>query len=235
MKELGTDNQLLPPIVSESQWRAHHEELLAKEKAATRALDALAAERRRQPMVRIEKQYMFEGSEGKLKLIDLSDRRRQLVIYHFMFAPAADPCTGCSSFTDNIGTLAHLHARSTSLVLVSRAPMLELTAYKTRMGWTIPWFSSYGSDFNFDFGVSTQKGEQFGLSAFLRDEETVYRTYFTDKRGVDRLRIDFNLLDMTALGRQELWEDSPEGWTQTKANWWRKHDEYQAAEQGQVF
>ena len=229
------DKQLLPPVVSESQWWAHHEELLAKEKAATGALDALAAERRRQPMVQIEKEYMFEGSDGKLKLIDLFDRRRQLVIYHFMFPPGAEPCTGCSSFADNIGNLAHLHARSTSLVLVSRAPLLELNAYKMRMGWTVPWFSSYGSDFNFDFGVSTQKGERFGLSAFLRDDKNVYRTYFTDKRGIDRLRIDFNVLDMTVFGRQELWEDSPEGWPQTKADWWRKHDEYQAAEQGHLF
>jgi len=170
-----------------------------------------------------------------VSLIDLFDRRRRLVIYDFMFAPGAGPYTGCSSFTDNIGNLAHLHARSTTLVLISRAPLSEVSAYKTRMGWTVPWFSSNGSDFNFDFGVSTQKGEQFGLSAFLRDEKNVYRTNFTDKRVVDRLRIDFNLLDMAVFGRQDSWEDSPERWPQTKANWCRKHDEYQAAEQGQVF
>ena len=170
-----------------------------------------------------------------MSLIDLFDRRRRLVIYDFMFAPGAGPYTGCSSFTDNIGNLAHLHARSTTLVLISRAPLSEVSAYKTRMGWTVPWFSSNGSDFNFDFGVSTQKGEQFGLSAFLRDEKNVYRTNFTDKRVVDRLRIDFNLLDMAVFGRQDSWEDSPERWPQTKANWCRKHDEYQAAEQGQVF
>jgi predicted dithiol-disulfide oxidoreductase (DUF899 family) len=229
------DSQLLPPVASESEWWLYHEELLAKEKAATRALDALAAERRRQPMVRIQKEYILEGPEGRVGLLDLFDRRRQLIIYHFMFAPEDGPCTGCSSFTDNIGNLAHLHARGASLVLVSRAPWIELNAYKMRMGWTVPWFSSHGSDFNYDFGASGQKGERFGLSAFLRDEKDVYRTYFTDKRGVDRLRIDFNLLDMTVFGRQESWEDSPEGWPQTKANWWHKHDEYQAAEQGQMF
>src|SRR5215472_11117308 len=139
-------------------------------------------------MVRIEKQYLFEGPNGKATLLDMFDGRRQLVIYHLMFAPGSNPCTGCSSFADNIGHLAHLRARDTLLVLVSRAPQAEIQPYKQRMGWTVPWFSSYGSDFNYDFGVTTQDGESFGLSVFLRDGETVYRTYFTTDRGADRLR-----------------------------------------------
>jgi predicted dithiol-disulfide oxidoreductase (DUF899 family) len=155
----------LPPAVSEAEWRTARSRLLTKEKQATRALDALAAERRRLPMVRIEKEYEFEGPDGR--------------------------------------------------------------ASKARMGWTVPWFSSHGSDFNYDFEVSGDDGETFALSVFLRDGETVYRTYVTSERGVDRPRIDFNLLDLTPLGRQEEWEDSPVGWPQTPAYlWWEKHDEY---------
>jgi predicted dithiol-disulfide oxidoreductase (DUF899 family) len=178
-------------------------------------------------MVPIDKQYVFEGPDGQATLLDLFDGRRQLIVYHFMFGPGSDPCTGCSSFTDNIGHLAHLHARDTSLVLVSRAPQAEIRAYRQRMGWCVPWFSSFGSDFNEDLGVTTDEGETFGLSVFLRAGDRVYRTYFTAARGVDRLRIDFNLLDLTPLGRQEDWEDSPDGWPQTPPYvWWRKHDEY---------
>jgi predicted dithiol-disulfide oxidoreductase (DUF899 family) len=217
----------LPTIVSPAQWEAARDELLVKEKEATRALDALAAERRRLPMVKIEKEYLFQGPDGDVSLVDLFDGRRQLVIYHFMFAPGGDPCTGCSSFTDNIGDLAHLHARDTSLALIARAPLAEIQAFKERMGWTVPWVSSYDSDFNHDFGVSSDAGEGFALSVFLRDGDSVYRSYVTSSRGVDRLRMDFNLLDLTPLGRQEEWEDSPEGWPQTPPYaWWRKHDEY---------
>ena len=229
--------EALPQTVSPEEWNKARQQLLVKEKDLTRALDALAAERRRLPMVRVERTYTFDGPEGKASLLDLFDGRRQLIIYHFMFAPKEDgmdlgpggnPCVGCSSFADNIGHLAHLHARNTSLVLVSRAPQAEIQPYKQRMGWTVPWFSSYGSDFNYDFGVTSGDGETFGLSVFLRDGETVHRTYFTTARGTDRLRIDFNLLDLTPFGRQEQWEDSPEGWPQTAAyTWWRKHDEYE--------
>jgi predicted dithiol-disulfide oxidoreductase (DUF899 family) len=225
----------LPQVVSQSEWEAARGKLLAKEKEATRALDTLAAERRRLPMVQIDKDYVFEGPDCKVSLLDLFDGRRQLIIYHFMFAPGVDGwpsagCPGCSSFVDNIGHLAHLHARDTSLVLVSRAPAAKIEAYKKRMGWTVPWFSSCGSDFNRDFGVTTQDGETFGLSVFLREGETVYRTYFTTARGADRLRIDRNLLDLTPLGRQEDWEDSPPGWPQTPPYvWMRRHDEYEAA------
>ncbi len=218
----------LPAIVPRVEWEAAREALLVKEKDATRALDALAAERRRLPMVQVDEQYVFEGPDGRATLLDLFDGRRQLIVYHFMFAPGSDPCTGCSSFIDNVGHLAHLHARDTSLALVSRAPLSEIRAYQQRTGWAVPWYSSSGSDFNYDFGVSTDEGERFGLSVFLRDGDRIYRTYFTSARGVDRLRIDFNLLDFTPLGRQEDWEDSPDGWPQTPPYlWWRKHDEYE--------
>jgi predicted dithiol-disulfide oxidoreductase (DUF899 family) len=221
-----------PKIVSPSEWRAAHQKLLAKEKAATRARDALAAERRRLPMVRIDKDYRFEGPGGKVGLLDLFEGRRQLILYHFMFAPGVDGwpeagCDGCSFFVDQIGNLAHLHARDTSFVLVSRAPLANIQAYKQRMGWTVPWFSSFGSDFNVDFGLTSEAGETFGLSVFLREGDSVYRTYFTTLRGVEALGSTWTFLDLTPLGRQESWEDSPPGWPQTPPyQWWRRHDEY---------
>jgi predicted dithiol-disulfide oxidoreductase (DUF899 family) len=228
----------LPQVVSEADWKAAHQELLAKEKEATRARDALAAERRRQPMVRIDKDYVFEGPKGKASLLDLFDGRRQLILYHFMFAPDVEGwpeagCPGCSMVVDNVGHLAHLHARDTSFVLVSRAPVAQTEAYRERMGWTIPWFSSFDSDFNVDFGVTTDRGETFGLSVFLRDGDDVYRTYFTSGRGVEALGSIWTFLDLTPLGRQEDWEDSPEGYPQTsRYEWWRRHDEYEDADAG---
>jgi predicted dithiol-disulfide oxidoreductase (DUF899 family) len=225
----------LPQIVSEAEWEAAREKLLAKEKEATRARDALAAERRRLPMVQVSKDYMFEGPNGRASLLGLFDGRRQLIIYHFMFAPGVNGwpsagCGGCSMFVDNIGHLAHLHARDTSLVLVSRAPLAKIEPYKEDMGWTVPWFSSFGSDFNVDFGVTTHEGEKFGLSVFLRDGDNVYRTYFTSGRGVEALGSTWTFLDLTPLGRQEDWEESPAGWPQTpRYEWWRRHDEYEAA------
>ena len=136
-------------------------------------------------------------------------------------------CPGCSLVVDNIGHLAHLHARDTSLAVVSRAPLANLESYKQRMGWTIPWFSSAGTDFNDDFGVTTAEGENFGLSVFLREGDSVFHTYFTTARGVEVLASNFTLLDMTPFGRQEEWEDSPAGWPQTPPyEWWRRHDEY---------
>jgi PPOX class probable F420-dependent enzyme len=222
----------LPPVVSESEWEAAHNRLLVKEKEATRARDALAAERRRLPMVKIEKDYVFEGPDGPARLVDLFDGRRQLILYHFMFAPGVDGwpsagCDGCSMFVDNVGHLAHLHARDTSFVLVSRAPLTQIEPYRRRMGWTIPWFSSAGSDFNVDFGVTVDERETFGLSVFIREGAAVYRTYFTAGRGAEALGSDWTFLDLTPFGRQETWEDSPEGWPQGPPyEWWRRHDEY---------
>ncbi|MDX6526724.1 MAG: hypothetical protein QOI43_2235 [Gaiellales bacterium] len=218
----------MPKIEREAEWQDARAAQLVKEKAATRALDALAAERRRLPMVRIDKDYVFEGLDGDVRLADIFEGRRQLLIYHFMFGPGEqEPCAGCSSFTDNVGNLSHLHARDTTYALMSRAPLDELLEYEQRMGWDLPWYSSFGNDFNRDFGLTTDAGETFGLHAYLRDGDDVFLTYRTNARGVDRLRLDFNLLDLTPYGRQEEWEDSPEGWPQTPAyRWWRRHDEY---------
>jgi predicted dithiol-disulfide oxidoreductase (DUF899 family) len=218
----------LPEVVSPEEWQAAHAELLAKEKEATRASDALAAERRRLPMVRFGKDYVFEGPGGPAGLLDLFEGRRQLIVYHFMFAPYVPGwpeagCDGCSMVVDNIGHLAHLHARDISLVLVSEAAVEQIEAYKRRMGWTIPWFSHAGNDFNADCGVTTG----FGLSVFIRDDQSAYRTYFTTGRGVEALGSNWTFLDLTPLGRQEHWEDSPPGRPQGPPyEWWRRHDEY---------
>lgn len=215
--------------VSRDQWLAHRAALLAKEKALTRAHDELAAERRRLPRERVGKSYLFEGPNGRASLADLFDGRSQLIVYHHMLKPADEhPCPGCCMVADNIGHLAHLHARDTSLVLVSRAPIAEIETFKRRMGWTLPWFSTR-DDFNPDFGVSGG----FGLNVFLRRDGEIYRTYFTTGRGVEALGSSWSFLDLTPLGRQETWEDSPEGAPQTEPyQWWRLHDEYAAPRHG---
>src|ERR671935_82761 len=192
----------LPPVVSATEWQAARDALLAEEKEATRARDALAARRRRLPMVRIDKDYSFEGPDGEAALRDLFEGRRQLLLYHFMFGPNQDAgCDGCSMFVDQIGHLAHLHARDTSFALVSRAPLAKIAAYRKRMGWTIPWYSSFESDFNVDLGVSPetpqpdvyQDGESFGLSVFLRDGDSAFRTYFTTARDVEARTLETTL------------------------------------------
>jgi predicted dithiol-disulfide oxidoreductase (DUF899 family)/ketosteroid isomerase-like protein len=228
-----------PPVVSPEKWQAALDALRAKEKRATRERDALAAERRALPRVRIEKDYVLDGPNGKARLAELFEGRRQLLLYHFMFGPSRSAgCDGCSMVIDQIGHPAHLHARDTTFAIVSRAPFEKIEAYRRRMGWQRPWYSSFGTDFNFDFGVGPkepqperdQDGEQFGMSAFLRDGADVYRTYFTTARGVEALGSVWTLLDLTPFGRQEAWEDAPEGTPQTKPyQWWRRHDEYEAA------
>jgi predicted dithiol-disulfide oxidoreductase (DUF899 family) len=221
----------LPPVVSPEEWKAHHQRLLAKEKEATRARDSLAAERRRQPMVRFDKEYLFDAPDGKASLGDLFEGRRQLIVYHFMFQPGAPNwpvagCDGCSMFTDQVGHLAHFHARDTTFALVSQAEIGKLEAFRKRMGWEIPWYSLAGNDFNADCGV---RGG-FGLSVFLRHEDQVFRTYFTSGRGVEALGSVWSFLDLTPLGRQEDWEDSPADYPQTpRYEWWRLHDEYEEA------
>ncbi len=230
------DKPSLPRIVSQGEWQAALDKLRVEEKQLTRALDKLAAERRRLPMVRIEKAYVFDGPQGEARLLDLFEGRRQLLLYHFMFGPNKEAgCDGCSMFVDQIGHLAHLHARDVSFALVSRAPIDKIEVYRARMGWTIPWYSSFHSDFNQDFGVGPeipqpdkhQDGENFGLSVFLRDGASMFRTYFTNGRGVERLGSVWTFLDLTPYGRQESWEDSPDGWPQTRPyEWWRRHDEY---------
>jgi predicted dithiol-disulfide oxidoreductase (DUF899 family) len=232
------DRTPLPPIVSPEEWRTAHEQLMAKEKAATRARDALAAERRRQPMYRLDKEYWFdgpigsEGALGKVHLRDLFEGRRQLLLYHFMFAPNVHGwptagCPGCSMFVDQIGHPAHFHARDVSIALVSLAPIDKIEAYRKRMGWSFPWFSSSTSSFNRDLGITLPDAEHHGLSVLLRDGDKVYRTYFTSQRGVEALGSVWTFLDLTPYGRQEKWEDSPPGWPQSDPyQWWRRHDEY---------
>ncbi|MFG3171835.1 DUF899 domain-containing protein [Streptomyces sp. NPDC048200] len=201
----------LPEIVSREEWRAAREELLVREKAATRARDALNAARRGLPMVEIDKEYVFESGDGKATLLDFFRGRDQLVVQHFMFAPDWDAgCRSCSGFLDQIGHLAHLRARGTEFAVVSRAPYTKILPFKARMGWTVPWYSSYDSDFNYDFQVSFGGDEPFerpGVSCFLRDRDRVFHTYSTYERGLDGLGSTTSLLDLTALGRREEWEE----------------------------
>lgn len=242
-----------PKIVTREQWLIERKKHLAHEKELTKQLDRLRAERRRLPMVKIEKDYVFEGPTGKVRLLDLFQGHRQLIVYHFMFDPAWDEgCPGCSFITDDIGHLAHLYARDTALVLVSRAPLAKIEPFKKRMGWTTPWYSSFSSDFNYDFHVTLDEtvapveynyrtkaeleqkgeihfthGESHGLSVFLRDGDSVFHTYSVYARGLELLDGTYNFLDLTPFGRQEDWEDSPEGWPQTPTyGWLRHHDKY---------
>lgn len=241
-KTVMTEHEIaLPDIVSREEWRAQRKKLLAKEKELTRQRDALNAERRRLPMVEIGKDYVFEGPDGAASLLDLFEGRRQLIVYHFMFDPSWDEgCPSCSAWADHIarGHLTHLHARDTTLALVSRVPLTKIEPFKARMGWTLPWYSSFESDFNYDFhitldesvapieynyrtkaeheqaGVPVSEWEQpfelHGLSCFLRDGDTVFHTYSTYARGTEQVGGTHYFLDLTALGRQEEWEE-PKG------------------------
>jgi predicted dithiol-disulfide oxidoreductase (DUF899 family) len=219
----------LPRVVTADEWESARRPLLAREKEATRLGDALAAQRRRLPMVAFDKEYEFEGPDGHASLPDLFEGRRQLIVYHFMFEPGAPGwpdagCDGCSMFVDNLGHPSHLNARDTTMALVSRASIEKIERYRERMGWRLPWYSLAGNEFNEDCGV----GNDFGLSVFIRDGERVFRSYFTNARGVEALGPNWTLLDLTPLGRQEDWEDSPEGYSQTpRYDWWRRHDEYE--------
>lgn len=201
----------LPEVVSRDEWVKAREELLVREKAATRARDELNAERRRLPMVGIDKPYVFEGPDGRASLLDVFEGRSQLVVYHFMFDPEWDAgCRSCSGFVDQVGHPRGLHIRNTTLALVSRAPYARIVPFKQRMGWSLPWYSSFDSDFNRDFGVTTDDGESPGVSVFLRDGDRVFHTYSAADRGVDGLGGTTSFLDLTALGRQEEWEE-PKG------------------------
>ena len=217
----------LPEIVGGAEWRAAHDALLAKEKAATRARDALAAERRRQPMLEIPSGFEFDGPEGRVGFLDLFAGRPQLIAYHFMFAPGGEPCGGCSFFTDQVSHLAHLHARDTSFALVSPAPQDEIAPFKARMGWTVPWYSTVGG--GFQAACRTDDGG-FALQVFLREGDRNFLTYETRGRGVEALGSVWTFLDLTPFGRQEEWEDTPPGRPQGPAyQWWDYHDRYEAA------
>lgn len=224
----------MPPIVSPQEWTRAREALLVKEKQMTRARDALAAERRRLPRMAVEKDYRFEGPKGPASLLDLFDGRRQLIIYRFFFEPGVNGwpesgCSGCSMMADQDAHPAHLHARDTTLVYVSRAPQPDIERWKARMGWErVPWYT-LTDDFDVDFDVD----QMHGTNAFYRDDDDrIFRTYFVDSRGDEQLGSTFSHLDITALGRQEAWEDSPEGYPQTKDFWWHRHDEYDEATTG---
>ena len=247
----------LPRIVSRHEWLAARKQLLAEEKALTRAGDALNRKRRELPMVAIEKSYVFQTLAGHAGLLDLFEGRRQLIVYHFMFHRDRDEgCPGCSYLVDNLGRLDHLHARATTLALVSRAPMSELEPFKARMGWTLPWYSSFGSDFNYDFHATTDEavtsveynyrdkaaleavgqtchvqGEQPGVSVFLRDGDRIFHTYSAYGRGLDVLIATHHYLDLTPFGRGEGWDGMPD--VDGKGmDWVRLHDVY--ADEGVV-
>jgi predicted dithiol-disulfide oxidoreductase (DUF899 family) len=217
-----------PPIVTTQEWEAARERLLVKEKEVTRAKDALAAERRRMPWLEIQKNYIFEGPDGKASLLDLFAGRRQLILYRAFFDPDVHgwpdhACTGCSLVADQVAHPIHLNARDTTLVFASRGGQPELARLKERMGWQlIPWYT-ITDEFDADFGVA----EYHGTNAFIRDGDRVFRTYFINNRGDEAMGGTWSYLDLTALGRQEAWEDSPEGYPQSPPYaWWRWHDEY---------
>jgi predicted dithiol-disulfide oxidoreductase (DUF899 family) len=201
----------MPEIVSAEQWQQDRDELLKAEKEATRALDALAARRRRLPMVAFDNnRYVFDTSDGPKTLLDLFAGLRQLVVYQFMDNGPDEFCPGCTNFTNNVADLANLADAGVSWATVSNMPLAQIEAYKARMGWRLPFVSSRGTTFADDSGA----GGGFMLSVFLRYGEDVYRTYCTTGRGVDRLMFVNNVLDLTPYGRQEDWEDSPPGWPQ---------------------
>lgn len=216
-----------PPIVSAEEWKAASERLLVKEKAHNKEHDALVAERRRMPWLAVEKPYAFIGPDGKLSLLDLFEGRRQLIVYRAFFEPGTgrwpeQACVGCSMVADQVAHPAHLNVRDTSLAFVSRAPQPDIERLKARMGWQhIPWYT-LTDDFEADFGVE----EWHATNAFIRDRDRVFRTYSTHGgRGDEQMGNTWNYLDITALGRQESWEDSPKGYPQTPAyDWWVWHD-----------
>jgi predicted dithiol-disulfide oxidoreductase (DUF899 family) len=217
-----------PPVVSREEWEGAWQQLLVKEKSLTRARDTLAAERRRMPWLAVEEDYAFDGPDGKVSLLDLFEGRRQLIVYRAFHEPGVfgwpdHACRGCSMVADQIAHLAHLNARDTTLVFVSRAPQADIARLKERMGWGhIPWFTITDS-FDKDFGVD----EWHGHNVFIRKGESIFRTYFINNRGDEQMGGTWNYLDITPLGRQEHWEDSPEGYPQTPTyKWWNWHDSY---------
>jgi predicted dithiol-disulfide oxidoreductase (DUF899 family) len=223
------------PRATAEEWEAARQRLLAKEKALTRARDSVAAERRRMPWLEITEAYEFGGPEGSVQLADLFHGRRQLVIYRAFLEPGVagwpdHACRGCSMIADQVAHLAHLNARDTTLVFASRAPLADIERVKSRMGWTMPWYSFTGS-FDVDFGVQ----EWHGTNAFIREGGKVFRTYFVNGRGDESLGGTWTYLDLTALGRQEEWEDSPKDYPKTTPyTWWRWHDEYETADSSRI-
>ena len=241
---MSTSTIARPPTASRSEWLAQRKILLAHEKELTRHRDRVNAERRRLPMVKLEKQYVFDGPDGKRTLEDLFEGRRQLIVYHFMFDPAWERgCPGCTRFANALADLSGLYDRDTTFTMVSRAPYAKLEAYKAQKGWSVPWYSSFGSDFNYDFHATLDasvlpieynyrdlaemqarkrpedpavgmQGEEHALSVFFRADGELFHTYSTFARGTEGLTAAYALLDTTPYGRQQSFEDSPPGWPQ---------------------
>lgn len=229
-----------PKIVSRDDWLAERKKLLTHEKEFTKHRDRINAERRRLSMVKIEKDYLFDGPNGRQSLNALFDGRRQLIVYHFMFDPAWDKgCSGCTGYVDALGDLSMLNECDTTFVLVSRAPLAKLEIYKAQKEWSVPWFSSFGSDFNYDFhvtldgnvapveynyrnkaemearkGPNLMEGEEHGLSVFFPLDDDIFHTYSVYARGVESLTDAYSLLDTTPYGWQQDFEDSPDRWPQ---------------------
>jgi predicted dithiol-disulfide oxidoreductase (DUF899 family) len=222
-----------PPVVSPQEWETTRQRLLINEKASTRARDALAAQRRRMPWMRVEKSYAFDSPKGRVSLFDVFEERSQLVIYRAFFEPGVygwpeHACRGCSMMADQVGHVSHLNARDTTFANVSRAPQPDIERLKARMGWTMPWYT-ITDGFGADFGVD----EWHGTNVFFRDGNDVYRTYFLNNRGDEGLGSTWSYLDITPLGRQENWEDSPEGYPQSDPyKWWNWHDSYGVGQDG---
>jgi len=229
-----------PRIVARDEWLAARTEFLAREKEFTRQRYALNEARHRLPMVKVEKEYMFDGPHGAVTLTDLFEGRRQLVVYHFMFYPDRNiGCKHCSCVMDNIaGSLVHLTARDTSFAAVSRAPLAKIEAFKKRMQWTFPWVSSFNNNFNYDYHVTLDpdrgysfynyrttdiRGEMPGLSVFFRDGDLILHSYSTYFVGLDIFLSMYHLLDVTPLGRQE---DDGNSMTAGESSWIRFHDQY---------
>jgi predicted dithiol-disulfide oxidoreductase (DUF899 family) len=230
-KNTETQKMKTPPVVNAEKWEAARQELLVKEKELTRARDAVAAARRRMPWLAVDKTYQFEGPEGKVSLLDLFGGRRQLIVYRAFFEPGVfgwpdHACRGCSLGADQVSHLSHLNARDTTLVYASRAPQADIARLKKRMEWDIPWYTITDS-FDKDFGVD----EWHGHNVFFRDaDDRIFRTYFINNRVDEAMGSTWSYLDLTPLGRQEVWEDSPEGYPQTAPyKWWNWHDEYDAS------
>jgi predicted dithiol-disulfide oxidoreductase (DUF899 family) len=215
------------PVVTLAEWEAARLRLLAKEKDLTRARDALAADRRRMPWLKVDQEYLFDGPNGTAHLPDLFEGRRQLLLYRAFFEPGVSgwpdhACVGCSLMADQVAHLAHLNARDTTLAFASRAPQPDIKRVKARMGWSIPWFTITDS-FDADCGVA----DWYGTNAFIRDGDSVYRTYFINDREHEPMGGTLSSLDFTALGRQEDWEDSPDGYPQVRRfSWLNRHHEY---------
>jgi predicted dithiol-disulfide oxidoreductase (DUF899 family) len=225
----GLEAMKTPPVVSAQEWEAAREKLLVMEKALTHSRDALAAERRRMPWLAVEKKYEFDGPNGKVSLLDLFEGRRQLIVYRAFFEPGVfgwpeHACRGCSFGADQVSHLAHLNARNTTLAFASRAPQADIQRLKARMDWKMPWYTITDS-FDKEFGVD----EWHGTNVFFRDSDRVFRAYFINNRGDEVMGSTWSYLDATPLGRQETWEDSPEGYPQTPPyKWWNWHDQYAA-------